>query len=159
MRDTSRMSSISRVYAVALRRIARHGFGRLVEAVVNGTAGAILAVEVSRLSRSSEDWRRLLGLCSVAGVVVIDEQAIYDPSDPDDKLLLDLKPGGEPRCRRPSEETLCGSSRSGPPPHAHLRMDRAARPESAPNLQDIEGVIGELEACVPDALQIEIMIE
>jgi DNA invertase Pin-like site-specific DNA recombinase len=69
----------------------RQGFGRLVEAVVNGTAGAILAVEVSRLSRSSEDWRRLLGLCSVAGVVVIDEQAIYDPSDPDDKLLLDLK--------------------------------------------------------------------
>jgi hypothetical protein len=34
------------------------------------------AVEVSRLSRSSEDWRRLLGLCSVAGVVVIDEQAM-----------------------------------------------------------------------------------
>jgi DNA invertase Pin-like site-specific DNA recombinase len=59
--------------------------------VVNGTAGAILAVEVSRLSRSSEDWRRLLGLRSVAGVVVIDEQAICDPSDPDDKLLLDLK--------------------------------------------------------------------
>jgi DNA invertase Pin-like site-specific DNA recombinase len=69
----------------------RDGFARLVDAVVRGEAGAILAVEVSRLSRSSEDWRRLLGLCGVADVVVIDEQAIYDPSDPDDKLLLDLK--------------------------------------------------------------------
>ena len=69
----------------------RDGFARLIDAVVKGEAGAILAVEVSRLSRSSEDWRRLLGLCGVAGVVVIDEQAIYDPSDPDDKLLLDLK--------------------------------------------------------------------
>jgi DNA invertase Pin-like site-specific DNA recombinase len=69
----------------------REGFQRLVDAVVKGDAGAILAVEVSRLSRSSEDWRRLLGLCGVAGVAVIDEQAIYEPSDPDDKLLLDLK--------------------------------------------------------------------
>ena len=69
----------------------RDGFARVVDAVVKGEAGAILAVEVSRLSRSSEDWRRLLGLCGVAGVVVIDEQAIYDPADPDDKLLLDLK--------------------------------------------------------------------
>jgi len=69
----------------------RNGFARIVDAVVKGEVGAILAVEVSRLSRSSEDWRRLLGLCGVAGVVVIDEQAIYDPSDPDDKLLLDLK--------------------------------------------------------------------
>jgi hypothetical protein len=49
------------------------------------------SVEVSRLSRSSEDWRRLLGLCGVAGVAVVDEQAIYNPSDPDDKLLLGLK--------------------------------------------------------------------
>src|SRR5262249_36502310 len=35
----------------------RDGFQRLVDAVVKGDAGAILAVEVSRLSRSSEDWR------------------------------------------------------------------------------------------------------
>jgi DNA invertase Pin-like site-specific DNA recombinase len=69
----------------------RHGFGRLVDAVVKGEAGAVLAVEVSRLSRSSDDWRRLQSLCGVAGVVVIDEQAIYDPSNSDDKLLLDLK--------------------------------------------------------------------
>lgn len=69
----------------------RTGFARLADAVGHGDAGAILAVEVSRLARSSMDWQRLLSLCSVAGVAVIDEQAIYDPGDRDDRLLLDLK--------------------------------------------------------------------
>lgn len=69
----------------------RTGFARLAEAVGHGEAGAILAIEVSRLARSSMDWQRLLSLCSVAGVAVIDEQAIYDAADRDDRLLLDLK--------------------------------------------------------------------
>lgn len=69
----------------------RTGFARLAEAVGHGDAGAILAVEVSRLARSSMDWQRLLSLCAVAEVSVIDEQAIYDPADRDDRLLLDLK--------------------------------------------------------------------
>jgi DNA invertase Pin-like site-specific DNA recombinase len=69
----------------------RSGFARLAEAVGHGQAGAILAIEVSRLARSSMDWQRLLSLCAVAGVAVIDEQAIYDPSDRDDRRLLDLK--------------------------------------------------------------------
>jgi DNA invertase Pin-like site-specific DNA recombinase len=69
----------------------RGGFARLAEAVGHGEAGAVLAVEVSRLARSSMDWQRLLQLCAVTGVVVIDEQGVYDPSDRDDRLLLDLK--------------------------------------------------------------------
>ena len=69
----------------------RSGFGRLVDAVVGGEAGGILAIEVSRLARSSEDWQRLISLCTVAQVAVIDESTIYDPGAPDDKLLLDLK--------------------------------------------------------------------
>jgi DNA invertase Pin-like site-specific DNA recombinase len=69
----------------------RTGFARLAHAVAHGEVGAVLAVEVSRLSRSSEDWRRLLKLCGLAETVVIDEQTIYDPSDSDDKLLLELK--------------------------------------------------------------------
>lgn len=69
----------------------RTGFARVADAVAQGHAGAILAVEVSRLSRSSTDWQRLLALCSVAGVAVIDEQAIYDPADGDDRMLLDIR--------------------------------------------------------------------
>ena len=69
----------------------RGGFARLVEDVARGKVGAVLAVEVSRLARSSQDWQRLLSLCAVAETVVVDEQAIYDPGDKDDKLLLDIK--------------------------------------------------------------------
>lgn len=69
----------------------RTGFARLVDGVVQGEVGAIFAIEVSRLARSSTDWQRLLALCAVADVVVGDEQAVYDPSDKDDKLLLDIK--------------------------------------------------------------------
>ena len=46
---------------------------------------------MSRLARCSQDWQRLLALCAVAEVVVVDEQAIYDPQNGDDKLLLDFK--------------------------------------------------------------------
>lgn len=69
----------------------RDGFARLAHAVAHGQVGAIFAVEVSRLARSSQDWQRLLALCAVARVVVVDEQTIYDPAHRDDKLLLDLK--------------------------------------------------------------------
>lgn len=69
----------------------RSGFARLAESVAFGRVGAVLALEVSRLARSSVDWQRLLSLCAVARVLVIDEQTIYDPNNKDDKLLLDLK--------------------------------------------------------------------
>jgi DNA invertase Pin-like site-specific DNA recombinase len=69
----------------------RDGFARLAHAVAHGEAGAIFALEVSRLARSSQDWWRLLALCAVARVVVSDEHTIYDPANRDDKLLLDLK--------------------------------------------------------------------
>ena len=59
--------------------------------VAHGMVGAVAAVEVSRLARCSEDWRRLLALCAVADVVVLDEQTVYDPKNKDDKLLLDIK--------------------------------------------------------------------
>jgi DNA invertase Pin-like site-specific DNA recombinase len=69
----------------------RAGFARLADAVARGEVGAVFALEVSRLARSSTDWQRLLHVCSVADVYVGDEQSVYDPSDKDDKLLLDLK--------------------------------------------------------------------
>lgn len=69
----------------------RHGFQRLSEQVAQGRVGAIFALEVSRLSRSSADWHRLLDLCGVADVVLVDEQAVYHPADPNDRLLLGIK--------------------------------------------------------------------
>jgi len=69
----------------------REGFQRLAEDVAHGRVGAIFALEVSRLARSSADWHRLLQLAGLAEVLIIDEQGIYSPSDYNDRLLLGLK--------------------------------------------------------------------
>ena len=42
----------------------RSGFGYMARAVAHGEAGAVFAVDVSRMARASEDFRRLLGLCA-----------------------------------------------------------------------------------------------
>lgn len=71
--------------------IGRTGFQRLAEQVANGRVGAIFALEVSRLARSSADWHRLLELSALADVLIADEQAVYTPRDYNDRLLLGLK--------------------------------------------------------------------
>jgi DNA invertase Pin-like site-specific DNA recombinase len=69
----------------------RPGFKRMAEHVTKGRIGAILALDVSRFARSSADWHRLLELCRWTEVLIIDEQAIFDPTDPNDGLLLGFK--------------------------------------------------------------------
>jgi len=69
----------------------RSGFQRLAEDVSQGRVGAVLALEVSRLARSSADWHRLLDLCGWADVLIADEQGVFCPNDPNDRLLLGMK--------------------------------------------------------------------
>jgi DNA invertase Pin-like site-specific DNA recombinase len=69
----------------------RTGFRRLADDVAHGRVGAIFSIEVSRLARSSADWHQLLDLCRLADVVIVDENAVYDPRDYNDKLLLGIK--------------------------------------------------------------------
>lgn len=69
----------------------REGFTRLAEDVAAGRVGTIFALEASRLARSSADWHRLLDLCRLADVLIADENGIYAPRDPNDRLLLGLK--------------------------------------------------------------------
>jgi DNA invertase Pin-like site-specific DNA recombinase len=73
------------------RTEGRTGFQRLAEDVVHGHVGAILALEVSRLARSSADWHQLLEICRLADVVIADEHSVYNPRDYNDKLLLGVK--------------------------------------------------------------------
>lgn len=70
---------------------ARAGFRRLADQVGKGQIGALFALEVSRFARCSADWHHLLDLCGWADVLIIDEQGIFDPKDPNDRLLLGLK--------------------------------------------------------------------
>jgi len=70
---------------------SRFGFQHLAEEVAQGRVGAVFALEVSRLARSSTDWHRLLDLCGLADVLIADDQGVYSPRDYNDRLLLGLK--------------------------------------------------------------------
>jgi excisionase family DNA binding protein len=71
--------------------VARKGFERLLVAVGDGSAGAVLAIEASRLARNGRDWHTLLELCGLVGCILIDEDGIYDPRSINDRLLLGMK--------------------------------------------------------------------
>ena len=69
----------------------RPGFGQLLAAVCEGEAGAVLALEASRLARNNRDWHHLIDLCALTGTLIIDGDGIYDPRQLNDRLLLGLK--------------------------------------------------------------------
>ena len=69
----------------------RPGLQRLVSRVGLGEVGLVLMLEASRLARSNSEWHRLIELCGLAGALIADEGAVYDPRDPNDRLLLGVK--------------------------------------------------------------------
>jgi len=71
--------------------VARPGFERLVAGLCAGEVGAGLCLEASRLARNGRDWHHLLELCGLVEARVIDLDGIYDPSRPNDRLLLGMK--------------------------------------------------------------------
>src|SRR5438477_9166707 len=69
----------------------RPGLGRLLAAICAGTAGAVLAIEASRLARNGRDWHTLLEFCTLVNSLIIDEDGVYDPKLINDRLLLGMK--------------------------------------------------------------------
>ena len=69
----------------------RPGFEKLLAAICEGTVGAVLAIEASRLARNGRDWHTLLEFCGVVGTLIVDEDGVYDPRSPNDRLLLGMK--------------------------------------------------------------------
>ena len=69
----------------------RSGFHRILAEVTMEHVGLILGIEMSRLARSNSDWQHLLHVCNIFGTVLADEDGLYDPRDPNDRLLLGLK--------------------------------------------------------------------
>jgi DNA invertase Pin-like site-specific DNA recombinase len=71
--------------------VERTGFDRMVAEVCLGQVGAVAAGEVSRFARNSRDWHQLIEMCSLVDTLVIDQDAIYDIRNSNDRLLLGLK--------------------------------------------------------------------
>jgi excisionase family DNA binding protein len=71
--------------------IERPGFERLLVAICEARVGIVLAVEASRLARNGRDWHTLLEFCGLVGCLLADEDGVYDPRLPNDRLLLGMK--------------------------------------------------------------------
>src|SRR5580700_3593488 len=69
----------------------RPGFERLLAAICDGRVGGVLAIEASRLARNGRDWHTLIEFCGLVGTILVDEDGIYDPRHPNDRLLLGMK--------------------------------------------------------------------
>jgi len=69
----------------------RPGFEKLLAAICAGSVGAVLSIEASRLARNGRDWHTLLEFCGVVGTLIVDEDGVYDPRSPHDRLLLGMK--------------------------------------------------------------------
>src|SRR3954453_13502446 len=69
----------------------RPGFERLLAGIFAGKAGAVLAIEASRLARNGRDWHTLLEFCAIVGTLIIDEDGVYDPRSSNDQMMLGLK--------------------------------------------------------------------
>jgi DNA invertase Pin-like site-specific DNA recombinase len=71
--------------------VYRTGFQRLTSDVSLGKVGLVLMLEASRLARNNSDWHRLIEICGVSRTLIADEGAVYDPREPNDRLLLGVK--------------------------------------------------------------------
>ena len=71
--------------------ISRPGFEKLLAAICEGRVGAVVSIEASRLARNGRDWHTLLEFCGLVGTLIADEDGVYDPRLPNDRLLLGMK--------------------------------------------------------------------
>ena len=71
--------------------VARPGFEKLLAAIGAGDIGAVVSIEASRLARNGRDWHTLLEFCGLVGTLIVDEDTVYDPRQPNDRLLLGMK--------------------------------------------------------------------
>src|SRR5579863_6366253 len=69
----------------------RTGFQRLATEVSLGKVGIVLMLEASRLARNNSDWYRLMEICGLSGTLIADEGGVYNPREPNDRLLLGVK--------------------------------------------------------------------
>jgi DNA invertase Pin-like site-specific DNA recombinase len=71
--------------------VQRAGFQRLVATVSLGEVGAVAARELSRFARNSRDWQKLMEVCRYVDTLLVDQDAVYDTRQSNDRLLLGLK--------------------------------------------------------------------
>ncbi len=69
----------------------REDYQGMLSAVMEQQAGIICVRELSRLVRDNQDWNQLVRLCRHQGVLLADEYRVYDPADPQDRVVLGIQ--------------------------------------------------------------------
>jgi DNA invertase Pin-like site-specific DNA recombinase len=69
----------------------RADYRTLAEAIVTDKAGIVAARELSRLVRDNQDWAQLVRLCRFQDVLLADEHRLYDPANPQDRMVLGVQ--------------------------------------------------------------------
>jgi len=69
----------------------REDYQTMLQAVMAQEAGIIGASELSRLVRDNQDWNQLVRICRHQGVLLADEHRVYDPNDPQDRVVLGIQ--------------------------------------------------------------------
>ena len=69
----------------------REGFRRMLKLVTDQKVGLVAGLEMSRLARNSKDWSDLFEVCAIFNTLIADEDGVFDPHDPNDRLVLGLK--------------------------------------------------------------------
>jgi DNA invertase Pin-like site-specific DNA recombinase len=115
----------------------RPGFERLVAAICDGRVGAVLAIEVSRLARNGRDWHTLIEFCGLVGTIIVDEDGIYDPRHPNDRLLLGMKGPQARAARTEAPDDGMGCAHQGPA--RRLYLVGAVREEPARDQRQCDG--------------------
>ncbi len=77
--------------SAAIGAAPREGFERLIASVALGEVGIVLGREVSRRSRTDQDWCHRLEVCPIVGTLIGDAEQIYDLDLMDDQLGLGIK--------------------------------------------------------------------
>lgn len=69
----------------------RSDFEDMLSDLCLGEVGAIFQTIASRLARNGHEWHKALEFCSIVGTLIIDNDGIYDPRLPSDRLWLGMK--------------------------------------------------------------------
>lgn len=127
----------------------RPGFAQLLAAVCQGLAGAVFALEASRLARNNRDWHHLIDLCAITDTLLVDADGVYDPRQLNDRLLLGLKGSlaefelglMRQRAREAFEQKVRRGHHLWQPPVGFIRTEDQ-RIEKSPDRQVQEAITG-----------------
>jgi DNA invertase Pin-like site-specific DNA recombinase len=75
----------------ASKPMARDDFDSLLRKIQEKQIGIVLSVDVARLARNAIDMSMLIHWCAVHGTLIGDQHQVYDPSTPEDSMVLGIQ--------------------------------------------------------------------